>query len=71
MKLEQQGVEVECAVSADGTLVVNLVTNRAIRVTVNGKYPEVPASQRATARTTFWQPDGSQGETPPPNLNGG
>jgi hypothetical protein len=71
MNLEQQGVEVECNISADGTLMVNLITNRAIRVTVNGAYPSVPVAQQRATKTTFWQPDGTQGETPPQNLSGG
>lgn len=69
MTLQEHGVQIEATIDARGVLAINLVTERDVRVTVNGVPPKADAGPRI--KPLYWQPDGKQTETPPVDLRGG
>lgn len=66
--LEEQGVSIEVKVSNSGIINVSLGGTRPINVTVNGKSSVAEVTGH---KAKYWQPDGSQGDTPPMDLRGG
>ena len=68
MSLEQHGVIVDCEVDASGRLLVNLVTDREVRVTVNSQPPKPDAGPVRASK--FWSADGTQTDVAPLDLRG-
>jgi hypothetical protein len=69
MNLEQYGVEVQCELTPSGVLKVNLITNRALAVSVNDS-PVNKGVTESRQHQQFWQANGTQSDTPPVNLRG-
>ena len=66
--LRQHGIVLNVDVDTTGTVNIDLSSAKRLNVTINGE--SINAS-RPTPRTQYWQPDGSQGDTPPMDLRGG
>lgn len=66
--LENFGVLSECEVDPSGRLLINLTTDRDVRITVNGRPVTADAGSPPTAK--FWTSDGQQTDRPPIDLRG-
>lgn len=66
--LRENGVIINAEVDTSGIVNIDLSSAKRLNVTINGE--SINAS-RPTPRTQYWQPDGSQGDTPPMDLRGG
>ncbi len=71
--LEQHGVAAEAHTDDSGTLIINLTTERAVRVFLNGQPLKEPASTdqfETGAGQNFWGADGKQSRERPTDLSG-
>lgn len=68
MTIEAYGVTAECEVDASGRLLINLITDRDVRVLVNGEPIKSDSGQVQASR--FWTADGKQTDQPPLDLRG-
>lgn len=66
--LENYGVLSECDIDPSGRLLINLTTDRDVRITVNGVLLKADAGSPPAQK--FWQPDGTQTDQPPLDLRG-
>lgn len=66
--LQAFGIDAVIDTEPNGRLHIDLVTNRDVRVTVNGQPIKADAGAPPTAK--FWTADGKQTDQPPVDLRG-
>lgn len=68
MNLQDFGVDFALTVEPSGRLNIDLITTRAVRVTLNGE--PIPQELGSRQANTFWTSDGKQTNQPPIDLRG-